>query len=162
MSSGSLPTLFGMGDLSHSSPAPLWAIGHSWCAAQGFRSVMGGHHLSLQEGNSPAGEGTCGVIIKPPFNEVLAEWPSLRAFTFLCLISKMGILLPWCPSALSHTVNFRIGLSVHVNKMGPCPLPTLPDPSSRDLENCRLMGGEGQASIPLDPGACLPKSSISP
>lgn len=119
----------------------------------GLQVSEGGYHFPLP------GEGALGTVIKPPRSELalarklwLGGLPSRLCFPAPPVQSGDTVaLVPSPPIPL--TVNFPIGLSVHVSEMGPCPLPTLPDPSSRIPDNGRLMGGERAAATPLGPGS---------
>lgn len=106
-----------------------------------------GYHFPLQEGNPPA-RGRSLWDSRKTRRRADGEVPPMHNGDTVALVPSPSIPL---------TVNFPTGLSVHVNEMGPCPLPTLPDPSSRIPDNCRLMGRE-RAAGPVSLSPASPQS----
>lgn len=114
-----------------------------------------GDHLSLQERNALAKGRRRWGVIEPPLNELIWKF-GLVAFpeSLYCFVphTQYGdtvALVPYPP--LPRTVSFPIGLSVHVNEMGPAPSllsQSLPAEISRTVG---LQGGRGWSPSPAPP-----------
>lgn len=113
-----------------------------------------GDHLSLQERNALAKGRRRWGVIEPPLNELIWKF-GLVAFpeSLYCFVphTQYGDTVALVPyPLLPRTVSFPIGLSVHVNEMGPPSLlsQSLPAEISRTVG---LQGGRGWSPSPAPP-----------